>query len=76
MEVHHCEHEVMEQNEASTKAEQAGRNLARSLSEFQAEENTKMVAQIHRKLSRLDYPKKMGKRQTSFRCHQRLLWLS
>ena len=32
MEVHHCEHEVMVQNEASTKAEQAGRNSARSLS--------------------------------------------
>ena len=36
-EVHHFEHEVVIQKEASAKAEQAGHNLARSLSEFQAE---------------------------------------
>ena len=46
MEVHHCEHEAMLQKKASTKAEQAGRDLARSLSEFQAEENANMVSQI------------------------------
>ena len=37
LEVHHFEHEVVIQKEASAKAEQAGHNLARSLSEFQAE---------------------------------------
>ena len=36
-EVHHFEHEADIQKQASAKAEQAGRNLARSLSEFHSE---------------------------------------
>ena len=36
-EVHHCEHEAMIQRQVGTKAEQAGRDLARGLSEFQSE---------------------------------------
>ena len=37
LEVHHCEHEAVIQRQVSAKAEQAGRNLARSLSESHAE---------------------------------------
>ena len=60
MEVHHCEHKVMVQNEASTKAEQAGRNLARRLSEFQAEDNANMVAQMQQEAEAARLSKENG----------------
>ena len=56
-EVHHFEHEVDIQKEASAKAEQAGRNLAQSLSEFHSEAEAHKEARASKPLKELNKPK-------------------
>jgi len=73
MEVHHCEHEAVMQRQVGAKAEQAGRDLARSLSESQSEADAYNESQIQQAAeAKLNRPKTEQTIQSKYRCHHQL----